>query len=408
MNEIARSIVNMDDSQLMALIDTAQKRLVFMCPGLSLEVARVIADRWQGLGPDQVKVILDIDPEVARLGYGSLEGLELIQKEAERLGVVVFHQPGIRIGLLILDESTIIFSPRPLLIEASSTQGFQPNAIWLDHVPSLIVREIGWGQEGGREQSIGLHEVTLDQIESVKTDLLKNPPQKFDISRIVQVFNSRFEFVEVEVRGCSISRKTAMIPTDLMPFINDPIARSNLHSTYQIVREGSELSGQEIREYRKDFIDKLLVQIPDFGSVVLRENKEELLSRIEALKQKIEKFQNDIRKNLQQEIDQNCNILVQSLLPAVLQNPPQRWRNQIGPRPSNKDIEAMLGYDLRESFGTADALIQKMEIRCLFKGITYEMLKDPKFVVVVHKAIPTIRVTHDEFEAARAVQDPLF
>jgi hypothetical protein len=68
----------------------------------------------------------------------------------------------------------------------------------------------------------------------------------------------------------------------------------------------------------------------------------------------------------------------------------------------------MLTSELRASFGAAETLIEKMEVRVLFKGITYEMLNDPEFIEAVHKAIPTIRGTHDEFEAARAVQDTLF
>lgn len=247
----------------------------------------------------------------------------------------------------------IIFSPKPLLIEASSSQGFQPNAICMDHIPPSILGEIGWGQDSDNEKTVGLQSVTPDQIELIKADLQENPPQKFDITRTVQVFNSRFEFVEVEVRGCSISRKTATIPSELMAFIRDKDARNNLHSSYQIVRENSELSGKKIHQLRKQLVDSWLALIPGFGMIVLRKNKEKLLEGIEELKIEVGKFQKDIQEKLQEEINHNCKILVQSLLPAVLQNPPQRWRNQIGPNPSKNSIEAMLDSDLRKSFGSA-------------------------------------------------------
>jgi len=408
MKEISQIFVMLDDSQVIALVETAQEWLVFIAPGLGIEVAIAIANRWQALGTDRVKVILDVDPEVARLGYGTLEGLELIQKAAVQMKRHVFHQAGLRIGLLIVDKSMIIFSPKPLLIEASSSPGFQPNAICMDQISPTILGEIGWGQDGDNEKAIGLQSVTPDQIERIKADLQENPPQKFDITRTVQVFNSRFEFVEVEVRGCSISRKTATIPSELMAFIRDKDARNNLHSSYQIVRENSELSGKKIHQLRKQLVDSWLVLIPGFGMIVLRKNKEKLLEGIEKLKIEVGKFQKDIQEKLQEEINHNCKILVQSLLPAVLQNPPQRWRSQIGSNPSKNSIEAMLDSDLKKSFGSAEKLIQKMEVQVIFKAITYEMLNDPKFVQAIHKAIPTLQITHDEFEAARVVQATLF
>lgn len=68
----------------------------------------------------------------------------------------------------------------------------------------------------------------------------------------------------------------------------------------------------------------------------------------------------------------------------------------------------MLESELRAAFGSAEKLIQKMEVRAIFKGITYEMLNDPKFIRAIHKVLPTLQITHDEFEAARVVQAKLF
>jgi hypothetical protein len=233
MTEISNTFVNVDDAQIISLVETAHERIVFMAPGLSLEVASALADQWEVLGAERVKVILDVDPEVARLGYGTVEGLELIQNTANFLGSMIFHQAGLRIGVLLVDQTTIIFSPRPLLIEAGSAPILQPNAICLDYPPSALINEIGLGENGGENQVIGMAGVSPRQIDRVKADLSENPPQKFDITRTVRVFNSRFEFVELEVRGCSISRKTASIPPDLMVFIKDKDAQSNFRSSYQ-------------------------------------------------------------------------------------------------------------------------------------------------------------------------------
>ena len=110
------SITNADDAKLCELISGARERVLLVSPGVSEEVARVREEAWPRLGPEAVDVILDVDPEVCRLGYGTLEGLKIVRAAATRAGSCVSHQPGIRIGVLICDHTTLIFSPTPLLI----------------------------------------------------------------------------------------------------------------------------------------------------------------------------------------------------------------------------------------------------------------------------------------------------
>lgn len=103
------SIVNADDQRLVTYILSAKNRIVFVAPGVSESVSQVLVEKWTELGPDAVRVILDVDPEVSRLGYGTLDGLKIIRDCAERLRTTIFHHPGIRIGLLIADETTLVY-----------------------------------------------------------------------------------------------------------------------------------------------------------------------------------------------------------------------------------------------------------------------------------------------------------
>ena len=58
--------------------------------------------------------------------------------------------------------------------------------------------------------------VKTEQVEAIKKDLEGNPPLKFDISRKERVFNAKLEFVEFELEGCLISRRTVTIPPELI------------------------------------------------------------------------------------------------------------------------------------------------------------------------------------------------
>jgi hypothetical protein len=66
---------------------------------------------------------------------------------------------------------------------------------------------------------------------------------KFDLARKVRVFNARFEFVEFELHGLFLARKRVPIPSDLMGLAKEPKAQKLLRSSFQLIDENSEISG---------------------------------------------------------------------------------------------------------------------------------------------------------------------
>ena len=124
---MSHSLTNVNDGKLIDVISQAHARLLYMAPGVSDEVAVALGRAIERLGPDRVQVILDADAEVCRLGYGTLTGLETIRKAAQERSSLVCHQAGLRVGLLVSDETTLIYSPTPLLIEAGSRQPERPS-----------------------------------------------------------------------------------------------------------------------------------------------------------------------------------------------------------------------------------------------------------------------------------------
>ena len=67
------------DEALANLIQQARQRIVFIAPGISEAVAKALGARLKEEGDLSITAILDADPEVCRLGLGSLEGLTLLK-----------------------------------------------------------------------------------------------------------------------------------------------------------------------------------------------------------------------------------------------------------------------------------------------------------------------------------------
>lgn len=396
------SVVSLDDGQLIELINRAESNLLFISPGVTKLVAEALARKWGEIGPGAVSILMDVDPEVCRLGYGTVEGLELLQRTAQKMGREIYHRPGIRIGFVVSDRTTMIFSPIPLLIEAESTQLPRPNALLLGASapgePSMLAR---FKQEA-EDLIQGGERVGADKLEEVTKDLAANPPLKFDLARVVRVFNAQFQFVEFELSGLLISRMRAPIPSDLMGLAKDPQTQKLLHSTFKLVRDDSKVSGEKIFELKKKISNNYLVPLKGYGVVCLRVNKEALLKEVGDLCDEITHFQHVVENQLQTEMDANRATLVKALLPAVCANPPERWTRFIGPKPSKLAVKDHLLAELNKCFGTAKGLIKDMKANVIFKDVTYESLSDPSFIEIARKAIPSLKALHEEYAAAKA------
>jgi hypothetical protein len=179
------SLTNASEERLAGLIDEASRRVVFVAPGLSELLADALSRAWHRLGRNAVSVILDADPEVCRLGYGTLEGLERARDAAATHGTLLCHQPGLRIGLLIVDDHTVVYSPTPLLIEAGSDAAGNPNAIEFVSPPPAVLHDLGLGTRGAIGRRIGLDPLQPERMAALRRDLEAAPPVRFDLARRV-------------------------------------------------------------------------------------------------------------------------------------------------------------------------------------------------------------------------------
>src|ERR1035441_2197137 len=92
------------DEAISLMISAAKERLVLVAPGLSKEVALALANRIKSDGgPSVLSVIMEIDPEVCRLGFGDIEAIDLLRPALESRRLAIQMQKGVRIGLVVAD-----------------------------------------------------------------------------------------------------------------------------------------------------------------------------------------------------------------------------------------------------------------------------------------------------------------
>jgi hypothetical protein len=388
-----------DDEVLAGMIARAERRLIVVAPGLSLSVAEDLADSWMLMGRESVSVTLDVDPEVCRLGYGEIQAVRLLQNTATRLGTTLNTHAGVRIGVVIADDETLIYAPTPLNVEAgplSRAGTLKPNAIRVGSPPAELQRDLGAGPDGCRAQIVGLDPVSRHSLEAVEEDLRRLPPQSVDISRMLRVYSARIEFVELRLLGCAVARKTIHIPPDLVGMADADTAKL-LESKFRLIDEADAgVWGTELTRIRDFIVERFLVHLPTYGYVLRVADKPMFELAVQTLGKMLRRARQRKVGRLQAAMDRRLEVLRDALLQAVQASPPKRW----APVADQKAVAKRLTDELRTLAGSAEEMVSNARVVLRYKGVTYETLTDAGFAKLVREQLPDLPVLLDQGDAA--------
>ena len=397
------------DELLITAIRRASERVVLIAPGVWPPVAEAVAEAWVRLGSDGVTVILDVDPEICRIGYGSLEGIQVLQSAAAKLGEALGQEPGIRICVFIVDQETFVFSPTPRQLEAppgesSPVSPSQPkaNGIVLSRPPEKLADELGCGIEDILQRKLGLEPLGQEKLKEVTEDLAKNPPKNFDLARAVNVYNARIQFVELHVDGYRVSQHTVALPKHLVSVArkNKELARKIASAVKLLDSEDLLIGGGEpgfeseqicgpfvsqatVEAFRKAIDEKFLYQVKGVGKIIRRVQIDEFKIAVMGLERTLAIFSHALKQVLAALFRKTAEEIADAILPDVLQQLPEKWQKQLGPIPQPEHVRFRVIDDLLHSFGDPDKRCDAMKVSYVFKDVTYDMLKDEEFVNLI-------------------------
>jgi hypothetical protein len=389
------TVVN--DETLREAIEATHESLVYVAPGVTKAVVEAIGRSLRTKPHLQVTAIIDLDPEVYRLGFGTEEGLRALQDLAGQEHFALRRQEGLRVGLLVTDQRTLVYSPTPLLIEAGSTSEEKPNAI-------VISRDV----------ELGLRPATPAAVEASLASLKEVPPKMFSVARIERVYESKIQFVDLKVTGYKLSAKRVNIPNDLLVG-EDEAFRERLRNSFLLL-EGEqtikvhipefdietaqarpaeaggmpptvEWSEATLEEQRKALYDDFLISVPHFGYVIMRRNRPKFDKRVKLLQAQINAFNTAIQAELGEKLLDAVKSLAATLLPRIRTRLPQRFERMLPVSEASDDLlRSLLEQDLSRSFGRGIEVFNP-ELRCVFKDVTYESISDPQFREALSKAL---------------------
>lgn len=406
-----RSFEVASDENLSAAIAGARQRLVLIAPAVSIAVATAIVDRLAERDPPDVQVVLDADAEVYRLGFGDPAALTLLREACATYHIGLQEQPGVRIGVLVADDLTIVYAPVPRMVEAGPTTVEKPNAVVIRGAAGAdIAAAAGAGERDGpsSRQEIGRAAITPEKEKAVEASLKENPPQPFDIARSLRVFNSKVQYVELEVSNYRLSSRRLRLPPELLDIASDDL-RKNISGTIStpfaaiericmsVEKDGKivevEVDDQWIAKERKRIEDTYTYLVPTFGRVIFHEDRERFTEEVDRFTDLLQGYQRAAKAQIESARATFVAAIVDEFTPRWKENLPAqflRWKAEFDEAKIRQEL-TRVATDLFD-----DAVqFQEPKVRKTPKSISPENVRDEAFINGIRHAMT--RRGHPQF-----------
>ena len=421
---MGQTFTNVDDAVLCKIIAQASNRLVFVAPGIRPPVAQALASAM-GIVPNAaIHLVLDVDAEVCRLGYGDADfrGMELLQEAAARHNLTVNHHPGIRIGLLIADDTTLIYSPTPEYIEAESHQPDKPNAIILyNELPPQLADACAVGADGFATLEVGTQLIDSKMLDAVKQDLRDRPPKPVNVAQLERIFSSMLIYVELEIEDSKPASRSISLNPQLFGVRDEEVVRRLTNRYYLFsnsgaltvdiphigedgkpdatkpkVKFGPESIGQERSRIKRRF----MIEAGRFGTLILRRDMPEFERKINVFQAMLREYQLAVQNQIATRTEEIVKELLAALLERLKAAPPERWQSRfLGNKPTEEDIKRLFHEDIEAEVNRVKTGFEP-KVFLSYKEVTYQTFNDANFRELIEKrfgkeAIASIFKEHD-------------
>lgn len=283
-----KTFTYVNSQKLVDLIKLTETKLVLISAGISNEVAIAIVQQINEKKISSFEIILDSNPESIRYGYGQIEAI----KTLEKFNVKIRVQKGIRIGIIITDDVSLMFTPTPLNLEEELNNDSTPNAIYLsDTQVEDVLQSLDPTKKGEKQEiEIGTTIIKKEEIKAIEKDLEERPPIKPDLERQMRVISSVFQFVDTEFKGARIFNNSfSLTGRDLG--IRDEKLASRISARYQLFNQDQVMKLKEefdLESVLNTIKDAFLKKIPNYGSVLHYQNAKKFEEAIESFKSELE------------------------------------------------------------------------------------------------------------------------
>lgn len=440
--------VSMSDGKMASLIGRAQRRVAVAAPAIRQLTATALLAAKCRIAPEAFAVVTDCDEEVFRLGYGDFKAIKTLQEA----GVPLRQSSGLRIGVLLCDDEAWVFAPTALYVEPEVQSDETPNALALrsadverlasrlllsvshavkqpelallspavaqaiESLPENLRLEVVNAVTGSTSQfreeiatasiEIGHEAVQQHVLEQTEKSLALAPPVAFDVARQIRVFEPYIQYVEINLKGCHIERRTIELPKSIQGLDPNAELGSRLHTKFDLIEKSSTVSSDKIDSEVKQLRDNFTRALgKPWGRVLLRNVRPTFDTRVEELRQKLQTHKANVEAELAAVLTDSRDRLIEHFFPLVKASPPDSLIGQINTRPpTDEQIRKWLSAELDKTMPKPFELMSEMKLEVQFRDVTYETLNEQGFEEKLRAAYQQVDwdKPFSEFDAAKA------
>lgn len=329
-------IENFNESKICDFIFTAQKRIIISLPNTD-DYISILLCGYKSINPDiKIYVIVDNDERNFRNGYGEINAIKRLRKN----NIPIFEMKGNVISFIICDERGYYLFPQSKII--ANYEDIKSNAVMID--PISTERLINYLFPPSDEMEIlNRKETLVDKIEDIKTYLMEseeeierkkpyvlecfnekdfkevemniaeNPPLSPDLKRIIEIYNTKIQYVTLIYHGARIEVKKIELP-NIYPIKNLKLKErliTKLKIFEDIYKKENFKKYIEIRK-RVNYLRKRYLRPINSRkgmSIINKSQKAEFLEKFNYLKKKIE----DHKMRLQRILESEINNIIEDL-----------------------------------------------------------------------------------------------
>jgi hypothetical protein len=362
-------VVALNEDLLTERIVRASQRVCFVAPGLYDWVAEALLDVGARIGWDRVYVVVDPDPYVVQVGYGT----ELALKRVCDRGVTVRKARGLRLGLVITDDRAAVFTPIALNIEAFPKGESSPNAIELSveearRILDAIAPSVADG-EAQEVAEIGQEKVEAEDLQILHKVLLEAPPVAPDLARQMWVLSSQIQIIKITFEGARLSQHRIPLRAQQLGIEDADLVR-RISASFKLFE--ADIHGL-LAPLRAD-LDRIkevyqLKPVGDLGHVVLGRDRSKLENALRMFKNNVVIAQKGIEQALSEELE-NSRKRLKTMLVSKIQDREM----------SEAALERRLNYIIDSmKFPTADKVLSRIELDWSILNITSQMIEKKTF-----------------------------
>jgi hypothetical protein len=402
---------NVDSYDRAGLIAQAQHRILVYAPGLNSAEVAALQEARQNLTLENIHIYLDVSINSFQAGYWHGQPAEAISALIDNLSV---HNSLFgRLGLLIVDDLALIFTPPLPKIEAEPA-GEEANAVQLNaEMTELLWRSIivhsGSLEEGeatlsgtdGHEPTELIQIPDRPPVDKKTLDLIAEKqkyiqPLQPDQERLLTSLRNQLKLVRLQVEGHKLQSRTLALPDEIIEILGSDSRQVNeyLRASWRIFTERADKDMQQLQTRLHQQVTALrktyLKPLGHFGGGLLTKQMPDFQRELSALQETL----NEIRVYIHEKVPAYLSESREQLIHLMLERAASRKSPLPQPQldlftldtPENSQRRAAERLVDKVDWPTLDELVGDVQLQWSIDDITQDHLSQPAFIKAVEKA----------------------